>query len=283
MNLYKSGIVEGLFLSSAIPTEPEIVMGKMIETLEIIRYRYRFRGYIHQKILPGSSYDSVKRASKLADRLSINIEAPSRDRLSCLSSTKDYMTDIVRRQRWLKRMEMPAGHTTQFVVGAGDENDCEILDMLNYEYKTLDLRRGYFSAFKPCRGTALENREAAPKLREHRLYNTDFLLRKYGFPLGEVKDVLDDEGNLPRQDPKMMIARNYFDKPVDVNAATYDELLHVPGIGDIGAKRIIARRKNMKIMRKRELAELGVVVKRAEAFLKIDGWSQRRIDGFGGY
>lgn len=174
ISLYNSGIVEGLFLSSAIPSDPEIVMEKMIETLEIIRYRYWFRDYIHQKILPGSSYDSLKRASKLADRLSINVEAPSKSRLSCLSGTKDYLTNIIRRQRWLKRMEMPGG----------------------------------------------------------------------------------------------------------LNCATMEELLHVPGIGEIGAKRIIARRKEMRITRKRELAELGVVVKRAEAFLKIDGWSQKRIDGF---
>lgn len=280
MSLYNNGIVEGLFLSSAIPSDPETVMEKMIETLEIIRYRYRFRGYIHQKILPGSPHDSIMRASKLADRLSINIEAPSKSRLSCLSGAKDYLIDIIRRQRWLKRMEMPGGHTTQFVVGAGEENDCEILDMLDYEYRTLELRRGYFSAFKPCRGTALEKREAAPKLREIRLYNIDFLLMRYGFPMGEVKDVLDDEGNLQRQDPKMLIAKKFFDRAVDVNIASYDELLHVPGIGEIGAKRIIARRKKMRITRRRELAELGVLVKRAEQFLNINGHVQKRIDSF---
>ncbi len=126
------------------------------------------------------------------------------------SGTKDYLTNIIRRQRWLKRMEMPGGHTTQFVVGAGEENDCEILDMLDYEYKTMNLRRGYFSAFKPCRGTLLEKREVAPKLREIRLYNTDFLLRRYGFRMSEIKDILDDEGNLPREDPKMMIAKNFL-------------------------------------------------------------------------
>ncbi len=278
MGLYGKNLVDGLFLSSAIPKDPEIIMEKMIETVEIIRMKYHFGGYIHMKILPGASYDSMKRASRLAQRLSINLEAPNKDRLSSLSSTKDYKVDILRRQRWLKNMDISHGHTTQFVVGAGSETDFEILNMLDFEYKNLDLRRGYFSAFAPCRGTVFEKREKTQKLREVRLYNTDFLLRKYNFKFNEIKDILDEDDNLPRGDPKVLVAENYFLKPVDVNCASYDELLHVPGVGEVSAGRIIDARKKGCIRNRRELKKNGVVLGRAEPFLKINGWTQRRIN-----
>ncbi len=277
MGLYRRNLVDGLFLSSGIPRDPEIIMEKMIETVEIIRSRYRFGGYIHMKVLPGASYDSIRRASGLAQRLSINLEAPSKDRLSCLTGTKDYRIDILRRQRWLSGMNLPCGHTTQFVVGAGDESDLEILNMLDFEYKNFGIRRGYFSAFSPCAGTALEGREKTEKLREVRLYNTDFLLRKYNFKIGEIKEILGEDGNLSREDPKVLVARKYFAKPVDVNSASYDELLHVPGIGEISAKRIVERRKRGLIKRRRELKEMGVVLGRADAFVKVGGWSQRGV------
>ncbi|MCK5698694.1 MAG: helix-hairpin-helix domain-containing protein [Candidatus Aenigmarchaeota archaeon] len=276
MQFHKNNLVDGLFLSSGIPKDPQVIMDKMLDTLEIIRFRYRFQGYIHMKVLPGASYSSIKRASHLAERLSINIEAPNKDRLSDMSTTKDYKIDILRRQRWLKNMNLSHGHTTQFVVGAGSETDLEILNMLGFEYNNFDLRRAYFSAFAPCRGTVLEKKEKTKKLREVRLYNIDFLLRKYNFKIREIKDILNDDDNLPEKDPKTLIAQNYFERPVDINSATYTELLHVPGIGDVSAKRIIEKRKDTSIKRQ-DLKKTGVILKRADPFLKINGWSQRTL------
>ena len=278
MQYRKNNLVDGLFLSTGIPKDPQAIMDKMLDTLEIIRYRHRFQGYIHLKILPGASYGSIKRASHLAQRLSINIEAPNKDRLSDLSTTKDYKIDILRRQRWLKNMDLSHGHTTQFVVGAGSETDLEILNMLDFEYNNFNLQRAYFSAFAPCRGTALEKKEKTKKQREIRLYNTDFLLRKYNFKIKEIKEILDDDNNLPKKDPKTLIAKNYFEKPVDINSATYTELLHIPGIGDISAKRIIEKRKDTPIKKRQDLKKTGVILKRADPFLKINGWHQRTLD-----
>lgn len=279
INLYKNNLVEGLFLSSAIPKDSGKIMEDMLSTVELIRYKYHFNGYIHMKILPGATYDNIKRASRLAQRLSINIEAPNADRLSDLSSTKDYKIDILRRQRWLKNMNLPHGHTTQFIVGAAGETDLEILNMLDYEYNNLDLTRGYFSAFTPCEKTALENKEKTPKLRETRLYNTDFLLRKYNYKIKDIEEVLDDNNNLRTEDPKVLIAKNQIKKPLDINSATYSDLVRIPGIGEITAKRIIHKRKTCPIKRRLDLKNAGVIIKRADPFLKINGWSQKRIDG----
>ncbi|MFH1126633.1 MAG: radical SAM protein [archaeon] len=280
MRLYKMNLVEGLFLSSAIPKDPDIIMEDMLKAVELIRYAHRFDGYIHLKVLPGSSYGTIKRASSLVQRLSINLEAPTKDHLSTLSTTKDYNIDIIRRQRWLSRMDLPHGHTTQFVVGAAGETDLEILKTLDYGYNCMNLKRGYFSAFTPCRHTALENREKTPEYREIRLYNTDFLLRKYGYKLKDIKEILTSEGNLKRRDPKLLIAENQIKKPLDINSATYSELIRVPGIGELSAKKIILARKKSPLTRRRELKNTGMILKRAEPFLKLNGWTQKRIKSY---
>jgi len=141
------------------------------------------------------------------------------------------------------------------------------------------LKRGYYSAFCPVPKTPFEFKDKTPLSREHRLYNIDFMMRKYSIALKEFEGIMTD-GNLPRGDPKMHLARNYFDRPIDVNDATQEELLRIPGIGPLSAKRIISLRSNKRIKKREELHSIGVVLKRAEGFLKIDGMMQLRIGAF---
>ncbi|MBD3388200.1 MAG: putative DNA modification/repair radical SAM protein [Candidatus Altiarchaeales archaeon] len=277
MHLYTGNYVEGLFLSSGIAGDPDTTTEKMLEAAHLVRDRYNFRGYLHFKILPGTNRDYVKQAGGISDRLSINLEAPGRSRLSEISQVKDYNNDILRRQRWIKKVKPPSGQTTQLVVGGSGETDREILETADWEYRKVDLKRVYYSAFTPIEKTPLEGSDRTPLEREHRLYNVDFMLRRYNIPLKEFKEVMVDD-NLPNGDPKLHLARNYFDRPVDVNTATYDELIRVPGIGPRSVQRIMDIRGRKAVISKRsQLKSIGVVLKRAEPFLSISGHSQKRM------
>ncbi len=271
--LLQKGYVRGLFLSSAIDTSPLYSMTKMIEAVEIVRRR-GFNGYIHLKILPGVDLQSVEMAMKLADRVSINFEAPSQFHLALISREK-FMEDFLQKMEWLKKLsqqiELPAGFTTQFVVGAAGESDFEILSFVDMLYSRYSLRRAYFSAFYPVVGTPLQDMPATPKLRENRLYQADFLLRKYGFSFNELP--FDKNGNLPRnQDPKLVSAlrkREFF--PLEVNKASFEELLRVPGIGPVSARRIVELRRGERITSLEMLKKLGAVIKRAKHFITVNG------------
>ncbi len=282
MELYHGGYVEGLFLSSSVCGDSDSTMEEMVEAVRILRERYGFRGYVHLKVLPGASYSMVREAAKLADRISVNLEAPSKARLQELSSTKDFGVDLVRRMRWIswlkRRGFLPSGHTTQFVIGGGGESDLEVLRRVCWLYDKMDLNRVYYSAFTPIRGTPFEEKPKAPKVREHRLFQADWLVRVYGFKLEEL--VFDEEGNLPlRVDPKLAFAlSNPHLYPVDVNEANYEELLRVPGIGPKSARRITAlREKGGKVKDAGMLAELGVSMGRASPFISISGERQLRL------
>jgi predicted DNA-binding helix-hairpin-helix protein len=185
----------------------------------------------------------IKYASEFADRMSINLEAPNSSRMAEISSVKEYKTDILRRQAWLKNMALGSGQTTQLVVGGSDETDMEILKMVNWEYENIKLKRAYFSAFTPVKNTPLEKKPKVELLREHRLYNIDFMMRKYYIPLSEFKEIM-NEDMLPKIDPKIALARNYFDSGVDVNEVGWNELIRVPGIGQQSAHRIIEMQKS---------------------------------------
>jgi len=271
--LIRKGYVRGLFLSSAVDTSPLHSMTKLIDAVEIVRRR-GFKGYIHLKILPGADLQSVERAMKLADRVSINFEAPSQIYLSRLSKQK-FMEDFIQKMGWLKklsqRIELPAGFTTQFVVGAAGESDLDILSFVDTLYSEYSLRRAYFSAFHPAVGTPLQDMPATPKLRENRLYQADFLLRKYNFSFEELP--FERNGNLPRhQDPKLASAlrrKELF--PLEINKASLEELLRVPGIGPISARRIVELRREGKISSLETLKKLGAVTKRAKHFITING------------
>lgn len=274
-----SGQVNGLFLSSGISPDADTAMEKMINAVGLIRNE-GFKGYVHLKILPGASKDLIKQASEVATRLSINIEAPSGARLSELSS-KDFDKDIIKRQGWIKQAKPAAGQTTQMVIGAGDETDLEILETADWEYGQLGLRRVYYSPFKPVKGTPLGAHERTPDSRVNRLYSVDFMMRRYGIPLKEFSQVMED-GNLPLGDPKVHLALERFDEPVDLSSAGLEDLIRIPGIGPATALRILALQdQSLGLTRRRHLRSIGVALRRAEPFVKTAGTSQKRLSDYG--
>ncbi len=273
--LQKKLDVEGMFLSSAVTGDPDKISEKMIETVRLLRYDFKFKGYIHFKVLPGTSYELIKQASELSTRMSINIEAPNKGVLNELSSCKDYKIDILRRQAWISRLNLRGGQTTQMIVN-NLASDKDVLKMANWEYSKLKLRRVYYSSFKPVKGTPLENVKPEPLTRQNRLYNVDFLMRKYNYKLKEFNEIMDD-GMLPRKDPKLALAMASFDSALDINQASYEELIRVPGIGPKTAQKIVS---GNKITRYRQLHQLGGWVKRAKPFISVDGMRQKMLCEF---
>lgn len=290
LGLYERNYVEGLFLSSGMPRDPEVAMEKTLEVVEMLRLKHNFNGYIHLKLIPGANYDQIKRAC-LSDRVSINIETPNQSRLSEISSTKRMMTDILKRMKWIRSLAdregsyIPAGQTTQFVVGAAGESDLEILERMERLYGQMNLKRAYFSAFDPVRGTPLEDVSKTPLIREVRLYQADFLYRLYDFPFNDLKSVLNENNMFSlSKDVKLCYAFQNLDHyPIDVNdeEMTSKDLLKVPGIGPTSARRIIkAKKAGFRFKKLKELARIGVVTKRAAPFLEINGRRQERIDNY---
>jgi len=272
---HQSGRVDGLFLSSAIYGSVKRSQEEMFKTLWLVRRKYGYRGYIHYKVLPGSEEALIERCAQLADRLSINLEAPSSTYLSRLSPTKNFTGQLLAGLEKISRINeknpLKAGITTQLVVGAAGESDREIINLSYFLYKKYNLWRVYYSGFVPIKDTPLEDTPPCPSLREFRLYQADFLLRGYGFTPEELP--FQEEGNLPRdKDPKLAWALSHPEKfPLEINKASYWELLRVPGIGRISAKRIIKRRAQGKITSINELKATGAVVKRARNFVTING------------
>jgi predicted DNA-binding helix-hairpin-helix protein len=290
--LRAAGRVEGLFLSSGVAGSADATMTRMLATVELLRYRHKFKGFIHLKIIPGASDAAIEQAVRLATRVSVNIEAPSAERLSRLSTRKRFHEDIIvamrkineYRRKWDRR---GCHQTTQFVVGAAEETDREIVLATDRLYRGFEMERVYYSAYQdrtaPARasqGRLLEDDErpapnrtaAAPVvLREHRLYQVDFLFRRYGFQRDEIS--FDAGGNLPLQrDPKTIWAEQHPEFfPLDVNTADKWQLLRVPGIGPISAKRIIEARRQQRIGSLAELKSLGARIHAAGSFLKLRG------------
>ncbi|MBA7567129.1 hypothetical protein ES708_08829 [subsurface metagenome] len=197
---------------------------------------------------------------------------------------KDRRVDGYKKFRWDGAPILNSGQTTQFVVGAAEsESDYDLLKRIDWGYKEIDLRRAYFSSFIPIEGTPLAGKQAASLAREHRLYQSDWLLRFYHYKLKDLKEVLTEEGNLPEGDPKIHLAREYFKDrgPVDPNQASYKDLLRVPGIGPISAKRIInLRAKKFLFKRRQDLKSVGVVLKRADPYLLVNGQKQTTLPAF---
>ena len=271
--LREAGKVSGIFLSSGIPHSPEKVMGKMLKTVEAIRFDYGFQGYIHLKILPQVSFGYVKRAAELADRLSINLEAPNQARLNSLTPDKEF-DSLLRRMNWIdglsQKESLPAGYTTQFVIGAAGETDREILSTVGDLRDRFSPRRSYFSPFRPVEETPLDGLPPAEEGRERRLYRADFLLRDYGFKLEDIPFREDD--SLAGGDPKQAAARTHPEWfPVEVNRARKKELLRVPGIGPKSAQRVISMRKEGKIRSLNDLKGSGAIIGRCAPYILING------------
>lgn len=268
LGLWQEGLVGGLFLSSGIAGDVDSVMHEIVETGEILR-RQGYDGYLHLKILPGATRADIHDAARVADRISINLEATSADRLGCIAGVKDYRQDILKRQAWIAE-EKPGGHTTQIVLGAAGETDAEILSCLADQYRRVRPSRVYFSAFHALPGTPLASRPNTPVWRARRWYQADSLLREYGVTPDELRTVLDDGDYLPNRDPKEVLADG--SSPVNVNLASRRDLLRVPGIGPKRADRILLLRKEKLFTGPADLAaRAGVPGKAAGCYLTFGG------------
>jgi predicted DNA-binding helix-hairpin-helix protein len=282
IKLNQARAAEGIFLSSGIAGGGTRTQDTLLDTADILRNKFGFRGYVHLKIMPGAEKAQVERAMQLADRVSINLEAPNSERLAKLAPNKTFFEELFRPLKWAEeiRRSQPAykgwnGHwpstVTQFVAGGSDETDLELLSTTSWLMKNVRLTRAYFSAFNPIPDTPLENKPAVDPLREHRLYQASFLLRDYGFDLEEMP--FSREGNLPlRIDPKLAWAQmNLAEKPVEINRAEKRELLRVPGIGPKGVEAILKARRINRLRDVSTLKRMGIIAERAAPYLLLDG------------
>lgn len=282
MDFYRRNYIEGLFLSSGIIRSSDYTMEQLVLVAQTLRERESFRGYIHLKTIPGSSEDLIEKAGLYADRLSVNIELPTVKDLHTLAPEKKRdeiegtmgkihvrRDEIATDQRIGIRTPKfaPAGQSTQMIVGATDTSDREILDTSSSLYQTHRLRRVYYSAFSPIpHADSRLPGSAPPLIREHRLYQADWLIRFYGFDAAEL--TTPEQANLPLDlDPKHAWALAHRDMfPIDINKASRELLLRIPGIGERGVKRILRTRRHHAI-RDEDLSRLGVVYRRARPFV----------------
>lgn len=279
---YKRNYIEGLFLSSAVFGTPDKTMELLINTVEMLRHEYRFNGYIHLKGIPHADGLLVMKAARLADRMSFNIELPSESSLKLLAPQKTKQSLLLPmkslqnaiaydKANKVRRRDavIPAGQTTQMIIGASPETDGQILKLTEALYRNMGLRRVYYSSYIPVVQSNLLPTVGAGLLREHRLYQADWLIRFYGF---DVSEIVDEGENLSQEyDPKCAWAlRNMHLFPVEVNTAPLAALLRVPGIGAKSAYKIIEARKYGKIDFE-SLAKMRVVLKRARHFITCKG------------
>lgn len=285
INFYRRNYIEGLFLSSGIFKNPDYTMERLVRIAKTLRTEHDFNGYIHLKSIPGASDDLIREAGVYADRLSVNIELPTEQSLKMLAPEKNTQ-DIIRPMSFLSRaikenkeeralvkrsklpLFAPAGQSTQMVIGASPESDNNILHTANKLYKNYSLKRVFYSGYVPI---SVDNRlpgtgVQVPILREHRLYQADWLMRFYKFKVDEIVD--EQNPNLDGQvDPKLAWAlRNLHLFPIDVNKADYEMILRVPGIGIVSAKKIIAARRFGKLG-EYNLRKIGIAMNRAQYFI----------------
>lgn len=284
IQFYRRNYIEGLFLSSGVLKNPDFTMEMMIRAIELLRYQYNFWGYVHAKTIPGASPALVDRLGMLADRLSVNIELPSEDSLKRLAPNKTRQAILepmarIAQGHQSSQMELvryqdaprfaPAGQATQMIIGATPDSDYQIIRLASGLYRRYGLRRVFYSAYIPTVEDTLlpALMTQPPLLREHRLYQADFLMRQYRFEAEEILSQGEPNFN-PFLDPKCNWAvRNMGYYPVDVNAASLDTLLRVPGIGPTSAGRIVTARRTAKLTLL-DLKRLGVVLKRAQYFIR---------------
>ncbi len=288
IDFYKRNYIEGLFLSSAVEKNPDYTMEKLLRTVRLLRNGYRFHGYIHVKGIPHADGELVRETAKYADRMSYNIELPSEQSLKLLApqKSKESLLLPMRRLAFEKKVFaeekrkgffLPAGQTTQMIVGASPEPDGQILRLTQNLYRAMGLKRVYFSSYVPVVHDSLLPDLPAGQLREHRLYQADWLLRFYGF---SAEEIAPEGENLPLDlDPKCAWAlRNMQLFPVEVNRAPLEVLLRVPGIGGRSAQKIIEARK-YTTLDFGHLQKMRVVLKRARHFITANGKYCGATDG----
>lgn len=289
MDFYMRNYIEGLFLSSAIIKNVDYTSELLIKTLKILRYEKGFKGYIHVKAIPGADAKLIEELGFLADRMSVNVELPSRESLNLLAPDKDPfalyrpMKQITHKKKELSQVPatqkttsfVPAGQSTQMIIGASPESDHSIIKIAENLYQKYELKRVYYSAYIPVNKDSLLPAITTdpPLLREHRLYQADWLLRFYRFSADEI--LSEDKPNFNLYlDPKANWAvQNYDQFPIDVQTATYEQLLRIPGIGPKSALTILKARKYYKLHLS-DLKKLGVVIKRAQYFVSCNGIRQ---------
>ena len=283
INFYRRNYIEGLFLSSGIIRSADYTMELMIAVAKKLRLEEKFNGYIHMKVIPGASRQLINEIGLYVDRVSVNIEFAENTALKLLAPDKK-ATDIstsmgLIRKNMIENMEdkkifkstpsfIPAGQTTQMIIGASGESDYAILSRSENLYNNFDLKRVYYSGYVPVNksGILVSTEQAVPMIREHRLYQADWLLRFYDFKADEKDPFVD-----PLLDPKTNWAiKNSHFFPIEINKASYKDLLRVPGIGVMSAKRIVMTRKYSTI-RYEHLKKLGIVIKRAKYFIVVNG------------
>jgi predicted DNA-binding helix-hairpin-helix protein len=294
MYLHKAGAVEGMFLSSGVINGGMHTQDKILATAEILRHKYQYRGYLHLKIMPGAEKAQVEQAMLLADRVSINLEAPNNSRLQKLAPKKQFMDELMRPLRWVEEIRQTQtphkawkgnwpSSVTQFVVGAVGDTDVELLSTTEGLHRHSGLARAYFSAFNPIQDTPLENQAPTPQIRQNRLYQASYLLRDYGFTLEDLP--FEGEGNLPLEsDPKTAWAEIHLThRPIDINFASRSELLRIPGIGPKGANTILAARRQHRLNDLSMLGKLGILAKKAAPYILLDGKRPERQLVFAGW
>jgi predicted DNA-binding helix-hairpin-helix protein len=289
LGAHQRGWCQGLFITTGIPGRPVKVMDDLIQVLELLRERHHFGGYIHVKLVAGSETSQIDRLTALASRVSLNFEAPCGKSLAQIAPDKSFSTTLhdfervrsmVVREREARAYGRPAdplhpggasGMTMQFVVGATPDTDQSLLDTISRLKAAGGVHHPHFSAFRPISDTPMENVQATPALREHRLYQAAHLLDGYGFSPDEV--VYAPDGNLPLAlDPKSAWALAHPEQfPLEVQRASYEELVRVPGIGPVAARRIVDQRSTVALRGLSDLRKLGVVTTRAGGFLTLRG------------
>ena len=269
--------VFGLFLSSGVKGSPDATMDRLNTTARLLRTRHGFKGYIHLKIIPGASDAAIEEALSLASAVSLNIETPGQDHLAKLSRRKHYLADIIEPMKRISRLTARGSRfekvkqTTQFIVGPAGESDAEIVKYMWGLYDRLGMHRVYFSAYQRDVGRAALDSPPQTSdeafMREHRLYQVDFLMRKYGFKDADI--VFDDRGRLSLGiDPKEAWALNHPECfPLNVNRASRAELLRVPGLGPVTVRRIVHRRRTGRIRRLEDIGRVGARLRKAEPYV----------------
>jgi predicted DNA-binding helix-hairpin-helix protein len=281
MESHRAGVAQGLFLTSGVPGRAPRAVDRMLAAIEILRKREGFAGYVHIKLLPGAEPAQVEEAARLANRISVNLEAPSDEHVHRLTHDKNFSGDLLPKLEHAGRLlaarrgvpgALPAsGTTTQFVVGAAGERDREILGVVDRLERRRLLHHAHFSAFQPVAGTPLENLPPTPAARELRLYQAEHLLRQYGFALHEL--AFGHDGNLDlERDPKTAWARaNPALFPLEVTRAAYEALLRVPGVGPATARALVESRRATTLRGREDLRAAGVDVVRAGYYLTLRG------------
>ena len=286
MNFYRRNYIEGLFLSSGVIKNADYTMEQMIAVAKKLRLEENFNGYIHMKVIPGASQELIHEIGLYVDRVSVNIELAENKALKLLAPDKkpnDISTSMgLIRKNQIQNIEekklfkstpsfIPAGQTTQMIIGAGGESDFAILNRSENLYKNFGLKRVYYSAYVPVNKSGiLANTDAVPMVREHRIYQADWLLRFYNF---KAEEILDEKNPFidPLLDPKANWAvQNWHLFPMEINRASYKDLIRIPGIGVTSAKRIVMVRRH-NVIKYEHLKKLGVVIKRAKYFITVNG------------